>query len=100
MLRRDYIDEIRRAEPGEVAVDAQNWKKYLASRPHEVRALVDEYPKSISRASLSELSADQASTGGRERLFVAAMMWGRGKKNARMLPGFVSVSVIVDFPRR
>jgi hypothetical protein len=86
-LRRDHLDEIRRTVQGEIPVDAHNWRTYLAGRPPVVRALVEEFPTTISRDDLRTLAAKQNSAANRERLFVAAMMWGRGKKNARMLPG-------------
>lgn len=87
VLAKHWLDELTGAHQTPIPVDAANWRKYLTNRPKAVREIVDYFSSEIGRSDLRILAQDQDSAVGRERLFVATLMWGRGKKNARMLPG-------------
>ena len=50
--------------------------------------VLDELHGRVSRGDLRHLGLQAIGTLGLRRLFLAAMAWGRGKRNGRMLPGF------------
>jgi len=54
-----------------------------------VRSLPHELDRSISREGLAGLSEQATTRVGRQRLLLGALIWGRGKRNARMLPAMI-----------
>jgi hypothetical protein len=73
-----------------VAVPQRSWRKYF---PAESEILFSEQWFGSRDVSVDDL-AKIANGGVTDRvLFIAAMMWGRGPKNGRLMPKFERVSV-------
>jgi len=85
--------ELRSGAPP-VFVPKQAWLKYF---PVESKDLFSETCFGDRRVSIQDL-AKLANSGVANRvLFVAAMMWGRGPKNGRLMPKFKKVASHQDF---
>jgi hypothetical protein len=68
---------------------ATTWRNWLSEIVDEgVLTVLDGLHGSVSRGDLRELAVRATGVQGRRQLFLAAMAWGRGKRNGRMLPGF------------
>jgi hypothetical protein len=83
----------REAIPGPaqppIPFNAKTWAPYIPAALGP--ALVDlpsELGGSVSREDLARLAAMGPTRIALRRLFVASLIWGLGKKNGRMLPGF------------
>jgi hypothetical protein len=77
-----------------VIVPKQAWLKYFPLESNELFAEQCFGNRSVSIHDLSQL----ANGGSTNRvLFVAAMMWGRGPKNGRLMPKFEKVSIHPNF---
>ena len=85
---RSWQNELRSGAPS-VIVPKQAWLKYFPLESDELFS--DQYfgDRSVSIHDLAKL----ANSGAANRvLFVAAMMWGRGQKNGRLMPKFEKVA--------
>jgi hypothetical protein len=83
----------RRAIPGPshppVPFVSGTWNRHLPpSLGSSVLRLPGELGGTISRSDLAALASVGTGRTALRRLFVACLIWGRGKKNARLLPGF------------
>lgn len=57
----------------------------------EVESLLERLPDQlISREDLAGLAREDDTPAADRRLFIATLIWGRGKSNGRMLPGLMS----------
>ena len=80
---------IQGTSQGTVEFTASTWRNWLSGTvEEEVLTVLDELHGSVSRGDLRRLALQAIGTLGLRRLFLAAMTWGRGKRNGRMLPGF------------
>jgi len=77
-----------------VAVPQNAWRKYY---PVEADLLFSDEWFADRRVSIADLKKLAESGVSNRVLFVAAMMWGRGPKNGRLMPKFVMVSTAVSF---
>jgi hypothetical protein len=75
-------------EPRPIAFRASTWRRWLPEHSMGALEVFDE--ERVSIGDLERLSAGGHSRRDRRLLFTAALIWGLGKKNARLLPGFVS----------
>jgi len=77
-----------------VQVPPKAWLKYFPLESDELFAEQNFGNRSISVYDLAKLA-----NGGctNRALFVAAMMWGRGPKNGRLMPKFKKVAIHQDF---
>jgi hypothetical protein len=88
-LRANYRSEIRRATQSPIQYVIATWESHLpATLGSGVLALPDELGGSVSRKDLKRLS--QAGTGriALMRLFVATLMWGRGRSLGFLFDGW------------
>lgn len=77
-----------------IPIPQQAWLKYF---PLESAELFSEQWFGNREVSIRDL-ARLANGGATDRvLFIAAMMWGRGPKNGRLMPKFAMVSTAVNF---
>ena len=77
-----------------VAVPQNAWRKYY---PVEADLLFSDEWFADRRVSIADLKKLAESGVSNRVLFVAAMMWGRGPKNGRLMPKFAMVSTAVSF---
>lgn len=57
---------------------------------NDVDELLHRFPdQCLSRSDMRELTVDRSSVNANRDLFIAAMIWGRGKSNGRMLPSIM-----------
>jgi hypothetical protein len=77
----------RSPETQEVSFVWETWERHLSSAPAvDIAQIRSSVPRdTITRSDLKHLAIDADD----RTLFVATMIWGRGKKNARMLPGIM-----------
>ena len=88
-----WQSELRSGAPP-VFVPKQAWLKYF---PVESKELFSEQCFGDRQVSINDL-AKLANSGVANRvLFVAAMMWGRGPKNGRLMPKFAKVASHQNF---
>lgn len=79
-----------------VAFVGETWRRWLTAPaasggagipPAAVDELLRRLPgEYLDRGDIRRLAVEQCSTEGNRVLFIAAMVWGRGKSNGRMLP--------------
>ena len=79
-----------------VAVPQNAWRKYY---PVEADLLFSDEWFADRRVSIADLKKLAESGVSNRVLFVAAMMWGRGPKNGRLMPKFQRVSNHSDFEK-
>jgi hypothetical protein len=77
-----------------ISVPQKAWQKYY---PEESELLFSELWFADQRVSIADLKKLAESGVSNRVLFVAAMMWGRGPKNGRLMPKFEMVSTAVSF---
>ena len=77
-----------------VTVPQNAWRRYY---PEESELLFSDEWFADQRVSIVDLKKLANSEVPNRVLFVAAMMWGRGPKNGRLMPKFKIVSTAVDF---
>ena len=77
-----------------VAVPQNAWRKYY---PVEADLLFSDEWFADRRVSIADLKKLAESGVSNRVLFVAAMMWGRGPKNGRLMPKFEKVSTHKNF---
>ena len=77
-----------------VPVPQKAWRKYY---PEESELLFSDEWFADRRVSIADLKRLAESDVSNRVLFVAAMMWGRGPKNGRLMPKFEMVSTAVNF---
>jgi len=77
-----------------VNVPQKAWRKYY---PEEAESLFSDEWFADRRVSIADLKKLAESDVSNRVLFVAAMMWGRGPKNGRLMPKFKMVSTAVKF---
>jgi len=77
-----------------VNVPQKAWRKYY---PEEAESLFSAEWFADRRVSIADLKRLAESDVSNRVLFVAAMMWGRGPKNGRLMPKFEMVSTAVNF---
>ena len=77
-----------------VNVPQKAWQKYY---PEESELLFSDEWFAERRVSIADLKKLAESDVSNRVLFVAAMMWGRGPKNGRLMPKFEIVSTSVKF---
>ena len=77
-----------------ISVPQKAWQKYY---PEESELLFSEEWFADRRVSIVDLKKLAESDVSNRVLFVAAMMWGRGPKNGRLMPKFEIVSTSVKF---
>lgn len=77
-----------------IYVPRKAWKKYY---PEESELLFSDEWFADRRVSIADLKKLAESGVSNRVLFVAAMMWGRGPKNGRLMPKFEMVSTAVSF---
>lgn len=77
-----------------IYVPQKAWKKYY---PGESELLFSDEWFADQRVSIADLKKLAESGVSNRVLFVAAMMWGRGPKNGRLMPKFEMVSNSVNF---
>ena len=77
-----------------VSVPQKAWRKYY---PEESGLLFSAEWFADRRVSIADLKKLAESDVSNRVLFVAAMMWGRGPKNGRLMPKFELVSTAVKF---
>ena len=77
-----------------VAVPQDAWRKYY---PVEADLLFSDEWFADRRVSIADLKKLAESGVSNRVLFVAAMMWGRGPKNGRLMPKFEKVSTHKNF---
>ena len=77
-----------------ISVPQKAWQKYY---PEESELLFSEEWFADRRVSIVDLKKLAESDVSNRVLFVAAMMWGRGPKNGRLMPKFEMVSTAVNF---
>lgn len=77
-----------------IYVPQKAWKKYY---PEESELLFSDEWFADQRVSIADLKKLAESGVSNRVLFVAAMMWGRGLKNGRLMPKFEMVSTAVSF---
>ena len=77
-----------------VNVPQKAWQKYY---PEESELLFSDEWFAERRVSIADLKKLAESDVSNRVLFVAAMMWGRGPKNGRLMPKFEMVSTAVNF---
>lgn len=75
------------------------WRRWLTASPEAggagmqrdlVDALLQRFPdRRLTRADVQQVVLDQPPVEANRTLFITAMIWGRGKSNARMLPGIM-----------
>lgn len=75
---------------------AETWRRWLTAPPAGsgaalAHATVDDLLRRLphehlDRSDIRRLALEQPRPGGNRLLFIASMMWGRGKSNGRMLP--------------
>ncbi len=66
------------------------WERHLGDAVGpQVRSLPHELDGRVGRKALAELSEGATTRVGRQRLFLGTLIWGRGTRNARMLPGMI-----------
>lgn len=85
----------RELKEGElISVPQKAWRKYY---PEESGVLFSDEWFADKRVSIADLKKLAESDVSNRVLFVAAMMWGRGPKNGRLMPKFEMVSNSVNF---
>lgn len=72
------------------------WRRWLTAsagiggagmRESDVDELLHRFPKqNLSRSDIRELAVDRGSVNANRDLFIASMIWGRGKSNGRIMP--------------
>ena len=77
-----------------VNVPQKAWQKYY---PEESELLFSDEWFAERRVSIADLKKLAESGVSNRVLFVAAMMWGRGPKNGRLMPKFEKVSTHKNF---
>ena len=77
-----------------VSVPQKAWRKYY---PVESELLFSELWFADQRVSIADLKKLAESGVSNRVLFLAAMMWGRGPKNGRLMPKFEMVSSHSNF---
>jgi len=77
-----------------ISVPQKAWRKYY---PEESGVLFSDEWFADRRVSIADLKKLAESDVSNRVLFVAAMMWGRGPKNGRLMPKFEMVSNSVNF---
>ena len=77
-----------------VPVPQNAWRKYY---PSESESLFSDEWFGDRRVLIADLKKLAESGVSNRVLFVAAMMWGRGPKNGRLMPKFAMVSTAVSF---
>ena len=77
-----------------VNVPQKAWQRYY---PEEAKLLFSDKWFADRRVSIADLKKLAESDVSNRVLFVAAMMWGRGPKNGRLMPKFEMVSTAVNF---
>ena len=77
-----------------VPVPQNAWRKYY---PIESESLFSDEWFGDRRVLIADLKKLAESGVPNRVLFVAAMMWGRGPKNGRLMPKFEMVSIAADF---
>jgi hypothetical protein len=77
-----------------VPVPQKAWRKYY---PEESELLFSDEWFADRRVSIADLKRLAESDVSNRVLFVAAMMWGRGPKNGRLMLKFKMVSTAVNF---
>ena len=77
-----------------ISVPQKAWQMYY---PEESELLFSEEWFADRRVSIVDLKKLAESDVSNRVLFVAAMMWGRGPKNGRLMPKFEMVSTAVNF---
>lgn len=83
------------AQQEPVSFNPETWRRYLTEhqRPEVVadleHVLVRSSDGTINRSHLKVMARDVAEgdVSALRRLFIATMIWGRGKSNGRMMPG-------------
>lgn len=97
----EYRDRIRGGAERQAAVTfvPATWRRYVqeAASGGNARAVIADFEavlavldsNSVNRAQLRDFAqrCQPADTSGLRQLFIATMIWGRGKKNGRMMPG-------------
>jgi hypothetical protein len=102
-LLRPYRDALAGAASGQRPIPfvRKTWRPALKRSglgADEVDAVLWALPsESIGRSDLRRIAGSAQDAQADLNLFVAAMVWGRGKRNARMLPQIVEV---IDDSRR
>ena len=85
----------RELKEGElISVPQKAWRKYY---PVESELLFSDEWFADRRVSIADLKKLAESGVSNRVLFVAAMMWGRGTKNGRLMPKFEKVSAHKNF---
>jgi hypothetical protein len=77
-----------------VPVPQRSWRKRF---PAESEILLSEQWFGSRHVSVEDLAKLANSGVGNRVLFIAAMMWGRGPKNGRLMPKFVKVATHEHF---
>ncbi len=82
--------ELQKQPADSIAYSPSTWARHLSDAiPAAIRALPGELAGSINRDDLQRFSTEATSDLSRRRLFLASLVWGLGKSNARMLPGLM-----------
>jgi hypothetical protein len=86
--------------PEPIAYSPALWERWLPDTlPSSVRVLPQELGGAIGVSDLRSMAAEASNAHGQQRLFLAALMWGLGKKNARMMPGLVEALMCDPLPK-
>ena len=113
MTTLEILESLRSALPSEETVltrreayGAPRWRSAFvetdSGKPvHEspaaadVSMLLERFPASISRQEILELAASDASASGHRRLWIAAMMWGKGTRGLHWDPTLKKVAAFL-----
>ena len=90
-LRQTYGRRLPGLTQGSFSFSIAEWQKWLPGTlaPGLLR-LPEELDGTVSRESLATLATLASNDLGRKRVLLATLIWGRGRKNQRLLPGHVA----------